>query len=138
MKDDDAMDVDELMRYTHSLATDLEVRKKTLDEGLQGIDTVRDSYEDSRKLYEAQQQELEEQIQKMHTELDDYKLSNAQDRKSATVIEKQRQQLDLLGKRIRELNTTNSELDNTVRKLQFERASALRRLGQGNEEASGN
>jgi DNA repair exonuclease SbcCD ATPase subunit len=124
----DQMEVDELMRYAHNLARELEIRKKTLQEGLQSVNTVRDSYEDSRQLYEAQQQELQEQIQNMSAELEDGRLTGVQDKKAADVIDKQRQQLELLSNRIRGLSATNSELDATVRKLQNERGVTSQRM----------
>ena len=122
----DQMNADQLLQYAQGAARDLEVQKKTLHEGLQGIDVVKDSYESVQQLYESQQDELQEQIARMSSELEISQHAMNSDSKSAGVIASQRQQLELLSKRIRELNSTNEKLDGTIKKLQRAHAAALK------------
>ena len=122
------MEVEDLLVYARNLAAELGVQKRTLEEGIQGMDAIRTSYEESRSVYRAQQEELQEQIQRMSAELDGGSPAPGQDLKAAAIIDKQRQQLELLSNRIRNLNSSNSELDKTIRRLTNERGGALHQL----------
>tara|TARA_Y100000588_G_scaffold111513_1_gene122337 strand:- start:255 stop:602 length:348 start_codon:yes stop_codon:yes gene_type:complete len=61
------MNSDELLDYAQVVAKDVDVKKQTLDEGLQNIDSLKTNYEQSRDLYESQQRDMQEQLEKMRT-----------------------------------------------------------------------
>ena len=65
----DEMEAGELLEYAQEVASDIDVRRQTLDEGLKGVSTLQENYEESRQLYEQQQQELEDQLEKMASDL---------------------------------------------------------------------
>ena len=121
------MEVDDLLGYARNLAAELGAQKRTLEEGIQGMDAIRTNYEESRSLYRSQQEELQEQIERMSAELDDSPVPE-QDQKAAAIIDKQRQQLELLSNRIRGLNSAKSELDETIRTLNSGRGGGLQSL----------
>ena len=68
----DEMEAGELLEYAQEVASDIDVRRQTLDEGLKGVSTLQENYEESRQLYEQQQQELEDQLEKMASDLEEY------------------------------------------------------------------
>ena len=132
------MDADELLGYAKDVAEDLDVRRQTLDEGLQGIDTVKESFEENSRVYEQQQLELQKQLHELRTSLDDRdrELQAAQKAGGGEVtaedaretIGKQRQQLELLSTRVKQLMSTNNELQDTNKKAYSDLEQAVRRL----------
>lgn len=46
------MEAGELLEYAQEVASDIDVRRQTLDEGLKGVSTLQENYEESRQLYE--------------------------------------------------------------------------------------
>jgi hypothetical protein len=73
------MDADSLLTYARDVAEDLDVRHKTLEEGLEGIDTIKGSFDESRRLYEEQQQELQEQLARLRAEMDEFEQQQQQE-----------------------------------------------------------
>ena len=133
-----SMDADELLGYAKDVAEDLDVRRQTLDEGLQGIDTVKESFEENSRVYEQQQLELQKQLHELRTSLDDRdrELQAAQKAGGGEIsaedardtIGKQRQQLELLSTRVKQLMSTNNELQDTNKKTYVDLEQAVRRL----------
>ena len=116
------MKADDLLDYARDVAEDLDVRRQTLNEGLQGIDTIQQSFDENKKVYDTQQQELQSQLQSLRGELDSFERQQAEQKKREAqrvdvddeelrqTIGAQRDQLELLGTRIRQLMATNQEL----------------------------
>ena len=59
-KELDLMEADELLDYADDVARDLDVRRQTLEHGLEGIDSLRNNYEESKKVYDEQQRAMSE------------------------------------------------------------------------------
>ncbi|MFH1567240.1 MAG: hypothetical protein ABIL09_04510 [Gemmatimonadota bacterium] len=131
------MDADQLLGYARDVAEDLDVRRQTLTEGLQGIDSIKGSFDESRRLYEEQQRELQEKLEQMQAQMEEYEQQQqpAQEAEAAVgsaeareVIAKQRQQLDLLSTRIKQLTSSKNELDQNNKKIYADLEAAVRRV----------
>ena len=133
------MDSNQLLHYARDVAEDLDVRRQTLDEGLQGIDTIKDSFEENKKVYEEQQQQMAEQMESLQKEMEE--LEKEREAQKATegkpdatveetrdVIAQQRQQLELLSTRIRQLAATKTELEEANKKTYSDLEASVRRL----------
>jgi chromosome segregation ATPase len=133
------MDSNQLLHYARDVAEDLDVRRQTLDEGLSGIDTIKDSFEENKKVYEEQQQQMTEQMEQLHKEMEE--LEKEREAQKATeskpdataeetrdVIAQQRQQLELLSTRIRQLAATKTELEEANKKTYSDLEASVRRL----------
>jgi uncharacterized protein Yka (UPF0111/DUF47 family) len=129
----DEMDSDQLLDYAEEVAKDLDVRRQTLEHGLEGVDTLRNNYEESRKVYDNQQRELQDQLEQMHGELEamEHKQvseGTVHDGASQEIITKQRDQLALLSTRIRELMSSNKELNESYQKRDKDLEQIVRRI----------
>ena len=129
----DRMDSDELLDYAEEVAKDLDVRRQTLEHGLEGVDTLRNNYEESKKLYDSQQFELQEQLEGMHAELESLEQKqqsqgDVHDASSQDIITKQREQLALLSTRIRELMSSNKELNESYQSRDKDLEQIIRRI----------
>ena len=134
------MEADELLTYARDVAEDLDVRRQTLTEGLQGIDTIKDSFEENKKAHEEQQDEMRGELQKLRSELDAYereqaeserreaKESEADETETGSTIRKQREQLQLLSTRIRQLAASNQEQVVANKKTYEDMEAAVRRI----------
>ena len=133
------MDSNQLLHYARDVAEDLDVRRQTLEEGLQGIDTIRDSFDENKRVYEQHQQDMADQMAQLQRELDTLEkeggahlaAENKPDPGSAQtrdVIAQQRQQLELLSTRIRQLAATKSELEEVNKKTYTDLEASVRRL----------
>jgi len=132
----DGMDSEELLGYARELAEDLDVRQRTLKEGLDSIDTVRDSFEESKHAYDAQQHGMQEELEGLRSELaqfeeqqrenEDLKIEGSHE--ALEVIATQRRQLNLLSTRVKQLIAANQDLDESNRKTYSDLADAVRRM----------
>ena len=134
------MDAESLLGYARDVAEDLDVRRQTLDEGLEGIDSIKGSFDESRRVYEEQQHAMEEQLEQLRTQLDEFEeqqQAQAEEESSDStglsdeardVIAKQREQLGLLSTRIKQLTSTNRELDQNNKKIYEDLETAVRRV----------
>ena len=133
------MDSNQLLHYARDVAEDLDVRRQTLDEGLQGIDTIKDSFEENKKVHEEQQQHMAEEMQSLQGEMEKLEkereaLKAAASKPDASsqdvrdVISQQRQQLELLSTRIRQLGATKAELEAANKKTYADLEASVRRL----------
>ena len=133
------MDSNQLLHYARDVAEDLDVRRQTLDEGLQGIDTIKDSFEENKRVYEQQQQQMAEQMEALQKEMDELEKErevlkaaeskpNASSEETRDIIAQQRQQLELLSTRIRQLAATKSELEEANKKTYSDLEASVRRL----------
>ncbi len=133
------MDSNQLLHYARDVAEDLDVRRQTLDEGLQGIDTIKDSFEENKKVYEEQQKQMAEQMESLQKEMEELEkereLHKAAENKpdassgeTRDVIAQQRQQLELLSTRIRQLAATKTELEEANKKTYADLEASVRRL----------
>ena len=131
------MDSDQLLGYARDVAEDLDVRRQTLDEGIQGIDSVKDSFEENKRIHDQQELELQKQLHALRTSLDDRdrEIKLAQQKGTAITpedsretIAAQRQQLELLSTRVKQLLSTNRELNDTNKKTFSDLEQAVRRL----------
>ena len=113
------------------------MRRQTLDEGIQGLDSVKDSFEENKRVYEEQELALQKQLHALRTSLDDRdrELTLAQQsgtemtaEDSRETIAAQRQQLELLSTRVKQLMSTNRELQETSKKTYSDLEQAVRRL----------
>lgn len=131
-----SMDSDELLGYARGLAEDLDVRQQALSEGLDSIDTVRDSFEGSKQAYESQQRGLQGELENLHSELAEYEEQQREhdeiqvegSQEALQVIAAQRKQLSLLSTRVRQLIATNQDLDKSNRKTYSDLEDAVRRM----------
>lgn len=129
----EGMDSEELLEYAQEVAGDLDVRKQTLDEGIEGIETLKNNYEESRGFYEAQQQQFQAQLEEMSAELETYQQQQEEDPEEGDehadkVIATQRHQLELLKSRITELSNTNKNLTQNNAKMYGDLELAVKRL----------
>lgn len=134
------MDADALLDYAQEVATDLDVRRQTFDEGLKGLDTLKDNYGESRALHEAQQKDLEQQLEKMMVDLQNYEeqaqrqeektpsQDGEQDEVNSVVLTAQREQLRLLSGRIKELQDSNRTLNESNQKMYRDLDLAVKRI----------
>lgn len=134
------MEADALLGYARDVAEDLDVRRQTLEEGLEGIDSIKGSFDESRRVYEEQQHDLQEQLEQLRVQLDEFEeqqQEEADDESSETsglsaeakeVIGKQREQLGLLSTRIKQLTSSNRELDQNNKKIYEDLETAVRRV----------
>ncbi len=143
----DGMDANELLDYAQDIAEDLDVRKQSLEEGIQGIDSVKSSYEESKQAFEAQQQEMEQQLEEMRTELENYAQNQEQksdedsgssieaggepkegDEETENVIQTQRDQLQLLAGRMKDMIASNKSLQHANQNMYTELEAAMHKL----------
>lgn len=135
----ESMEADELLDYARNVAEDLDVRRQTLDEGLQGVESVKGSYEETRELFERQQEEMQNQLEQLRAEVETYRdqetfEEDADEQDEETLvglrhtIGKQRQQLDLLATRVKQLVTTNKELNEANAKMYEKLEESVKRL----------
>lgn len=129
----DELGADELMDYARTVAEDLDVRRQTLDEGLQGVESVKGSYEDTKRLFEQQQLDMEAQLEQLRTEVDTYREqeSNAEEGSLADLrhtMSKQRDQLELLATRVRQLVSTNKDLNDSNKKMYSNLEEAVKKV----------
>ena len=68
----DQMKADDLLEYSQNVASDVDIRRQILDEGLEGFSKLEGNYAESRQQDQKQQQEMEEQFEKMAANLEDY------------------------------------------------------------------
>lgn len=130
------MDSDELLGYARELAEDLDVRQQTLKEGLDSIDTVKDSFEGSKQAYETQQRGLQGELESLRSELAEYEEQQRESEEiqvegsheAMEVIATQRRQLNLLSTRVKQLIATNQDLDQSNRKTYSDLENAVRRM----------
>ncbi len=135
------MEADDLLDYAREVATDLDVRRQTLDEGLSGIDTLKDNYQEGRERYEQQQHSLEQQLEQVMTDLQEYEEKAQQEEEKAkerdqpgeseehdAILTTQREQLRLLGGRIKELQDTNHGLSESNQKMYRDLDTAVKRI----------
>ena len=133
----EGMNSDQLLGYARDVAEDLDVRRQTLDEGIQGLDSVKDSFEENKRVYEEQELALQKQLHALRTSLDDRDRELKLAQQSGTevtaedareTIGAQRQQLELLSTRVKQLMSTNRELQDTSKKTYTDLEQAVRRL----------
>jgi len=151
----DQMKADDLLEYAQNVASDIDIRRQILDEGLKGVSKLEVNYAESRQRHEKQQQEMEEQFEKMAADLEDYqqkmveaeenaekaaeiareaKAAGAvtQDQGEATehlkVVATQRDQLQLLSNRVKLLQSSNKELQGSNDKMYKDLDTAVKRL----------
>jgi chromosome segregation ATPase len=129
----DEMDSDELLGYARDVAEDLDVRRQTLDEGLSGIESVKGSYEESKRVYQDQEKEMQDQLESLRGELESYQVEQERDKaaggaESHELIVKQREQLDLLSTRIRQLVSSNQGLNESNKKMYENLEQAVKRV----------
>jgi chromosome segregation ATPase len=135
----ESMEADQLLDYARNVAEDLDVRRQTLDEGLQGVESVKGSYEETRELFEKQQREMGEQLEQLRAEVETYRDqetfeedADKEDEETLAglrhTIGKQRQQLDLLATRVKQLVTTNKELNEANAKMYEKLEKSVNRL----------
>ena len=125
------MGPDELLEYAQDVAQDVDVKKQTLDEGLQMVDSLKANYEQSRGLYESQQRDLQDQLEQMRSELESYeevKPTGEMPLDVQETVNAQREQLELLSSRVRELINTNQDLDESNKKMYRDLETAVRRV----------
>ncbi len=133
------MDSNQLLHYARDVAEDLDVRRQTLDEGLNGIDTIKDSFEENKKVYEEQQQQMADQMESLQKEMEELEKErelhkaaenkpDASSEETRDVIAQQRQQLELLSTRIRQLAATKTELEEANKKTYADLEASVRRL----------
>lgn len=126
------MNPDELMSYAQEVAQDVDVQKQTLEEGLQTIDSLKANYEQSHDLFESQQRDLQDQLEKMRVELETYEQQDVATSATPTdgleTVSAQREQLELLSSRIRELINANKDLDESNKKMYRDLETAVRRV----------
>ncbi|MEW6752765.1 MAG: hypothetical protein AB1505_17570 [Candidatus Latescibacterota bacterium] len=126
------MGAEELLSYAQEVAGDVEVRRQTLDEGIQGVESLKSNYEESRRFYEAQQRTFQAQLEAVSAELEAYQRQQPPkepaDDNAATLIQAQRHQLDLLGARITELSNTNKNLSASNARIYKDMEAAVKRL----------
>ncbi len=151
----DQMKADDLLEYAQNVASDIDIRRQILDEGLKGVSKLEENYAESRQRHEKQQQEMEEQFEKMAADLEDYQQKMveaeenaekaaeiareakaagavAQDQGEATehlrVVATQRDQLQLLSNRVKLLQSSNKELQGSNDKMYKDLDTAVKRL----------
>ena len=123
----DALDSNELLDYAREVAEDLDVRRQTLEEGLQGVDSLKGSYDHTKRIFEQQQRKMESQLEQMRSEVEMYRERKTADEETPAglkdTILRQRDQLELLATRVRQLVSTNKELNESNKKM-FENLEA--------------
>ncbi len=129
----ESLDADELMDYARQVAEDLDVRRQTLDQGLQGVESVKGSYEDTKRIFEEQQHNMETQLEQLRTEVDQYREQEepAKDETPAELrdlVVQQRSQLELLATRVRQLLGTNKELNESNKKMYSNLEEAVKKV----------
>ena len=143
----DGMDANQLLDYAQDIAEDLDVRRQSLEEGIQGIDSVKSSYEESKHLFEAQQQEMEQQLEEMRTELENYAQNQVKesdedsdspreeggetkegDEETENIIQTQRDQLQLLAGRMKDMIASNKSLQHANQNMYTELEAAMHKL----------
>ena len=133
----DEMDADGLLSYARDVAEDLDVRRQTLDEGLQGVESVKGSFEETRKVYEEQQSDMERQLEQLRAEAESYRQQEREQgdegdegsiNEMRETIGKQRQQLELLATRVRQLVDTNKDLNESNKKMYENMETAVKKV----------
>ena len=151
----DQMKADDLLEYAQNVASDIDIRRQILDEGLKGVSKLEENYAESRQQDQKQQQETEEQFEKMAANLEDYQQKMveaaenaekaaeiAQETKTAgavtqdqgeaaehlKVVATQRDQLQLLSNRVKVLQSSNKELQGSNDKMYMDLDTAVKRL----------
>ena len=128
----DNMGADELLDYAQDVASDLDVRKQTLDQGIQSVEEVKDNYEQSRSFYDVQQKKFQAQLEEMGAQLAAYSQqaeeSGEVDENAPQVIAAQRHQLELLTSRITELSNSNKNLSLSHDKMYKDMELAVKKL----------
>ena len=128
----DNMGADELLDYAQDVASDLDVRKQTLDQGIQSVEEVKDNYEQSRSFYDVQQKKFQAQLEEMGAQLATYseqaEESGEVDENAPQVIAAQRHQLELLTSRITELSNSNKNLTLSHDKMYKDMELAVKKL----------
>ena len=128
----DDMDADQLLDYAQDVAGDLDVRKQTLDQGIQGVEEVKENYEKSRSFYDVQQKKFQAQLEEMGAQLAAYseqaEESGEVDENAPQVIAAQRHQLELLTSRITELSNSNKNLSLSHDKMYKDMELAVKKL----------
>ena len=146
------MDADQLLGYAREVAEDVDVRRQTLDEGLHGIDSIKQSFEENQRRYEEQQELLERQLEELRCELDaslerqkeleatEAVAADGAKEKGGThgaaadsvelrdTVATQRQQLEMLATRVVQLQNSNVELNESNKKMYGDLESSVRRL----------
>lgn len=128
----ESMNADELLDYAQEVASDLDVKKQVLNEGIEGIEEVRANYDESRSFYEAQQRKFQSQLEEMSAQVERYQLEQQNEDGTAEntdeLIATQRHQLELLKSRITELSNTNKNLGLSNSKMYKDLEGAVQRL----------
>lgn len=129
----EALDPDELMDYARQVAEDLDVRRQTLDEGLQGVASVKGSYEETKEIFEKQQHDMEWQLEELRSEVEDYRTrqeSSDEDTPAGLrdTIGEQYKQLELLATRVKQLVSTNKDLNDSNRKMYEKLEEAVKKM----------
>ncbi|MDA0333623.1 MAG: hypothetical protein O2782_00465 [bacterium] len=129
----ESLGADELMDYARQVAEDLDVRRQTLDQGLLGVESVKGSYEDTKRIFEEQQLNMETQLEQLRTEVEQYREQEETTRDETpaelrdTVVQ-QRSQLELLATRVRQLVGTNKELNESNKKMYSNLEEAVKKV----------
>jgi chromosome segregation ATPase len=128
----DAFDSNQLMDYAREVAEDLDVRRQTLEEGLQGVESVKGSYDHTKKIFEQQQRKMESQLEQLRSEVDLYRERKVADEDTPAglkdTIVTQRSQLELLATRVRQLVSTNKELNESNKKMYENLEAAVKKV----------
>lgn len=130
----EALGADELLDYARNVAEDLDVRRQTLEEGMQGVESVKGSYEETRAVFEQQQESMESQLDQLRAEVETYRSQDAHDDDEESMaglrhtIVKQRNQLELLSTRVRQLVSTNKDLNESNKQMYEKLEESVKRL----------
>ena len=133
----DDMDANELLDYAQGIADDVNVRRHSLEEGIQRINSIKNSYEESKQGFENQQKEMEQQLEQMRSELERYaqreteeegKKKAQTDEETEEIIRAQREQLQFLAGRIKDLLSSNKSLQHANQNMYTELEAAVHKL----------
>ena len=108
-----------------------------MEEGIQGINSIKSSYEESKQAFETQQKKMEQQLEHMRSELESYAQREAEEeekKKAQTgeeteeIIRAQQEQLQLLAGRIKDMWSSNKSLQHANQNMYTELEAAVHKL----------